>query len=234
MLCPVDVTTPTLPATHVHHVFVDFENVPAVDLSAIGNLPVFVTLLIGKTQTKLDTAFVEQIHTHAAKVRLVTLGASGRNALDLTLAYYLGRAVAERADLDLHIVSKDKDFEPLIAHLRSKALKVSRSDSFASLPFLPRLKPVAAPKKNAGTPRKATKPIRDPADERSVRVIARLSNPATRNRPSNERALRAHIGTALGKETSLEKVENVLGRLREKGIVTVEADGKVAYRPAAK
>src|SRR5687767_7742057 len=83
------------PHPHAHHIFVDFENVSFVDLDAIAALPVFVTLLIGKNQTKIDAVLVQQIHAHANKVRLITLGASGRNALDLTLSYYLGRAAAE-------------------------------------------------------------------------------------------------------------------------------------------
>jgi hypothetical protein len=99
-------------ASHEHHVFVDFENVPSVDLAPIADLPVMVTVLIGGTQSKLDTDFVEQIHAHAAKVRLVRLAGSGRDALDLTLAYFLGRAVLEQSAYELHVVSKDKDSIP--------------------------------------------------------------------------------------------------------------------------
>ena len=38
----------------VNHVFVDFENVHAVDLSVIGSKAVSFTLLVGPRQTKLD------------------------------------------------------------------------------------------------------------------------------------------------------------------------------------
>jgi hypothetical protein len=220
----------TSPTSHSHHVFVDFENVPSVDLALIGGLPVFVTLLIGKTQTKLDTTLVEQIHAHAAKVRLITLGASGRNALDLTLAYYLGRAAAETTGAELHIVSKDKDFEPLIAHLRSKNLKVSRADSFAALPFLAASKPPAPTRKAAATPRKPqAATARKPADDRAAKVVARLKNPSNRNRPSSEGALLAHIRTALGKEVSEQKVDDVLRQLRDEGVLTIEPNGRVSY-----
>jgi len=57
---------------------------------------VHVTLLIGKKQTKLDLALVQQMRRVPDQVELVEVGASGHNALDLTLAYYLGRA-AERS-----------------------------------------------------------------------------------------------------------------------------------------
>jgi hypothetical protein len=216
---------------HSHHVLVDFENVPSVDLSLIEDLPVLVTLLIGRTQTKLDTTLVEQIHAHATKVRLITLSASGRNALDLTLAYYLGRAVVEQDGAEQHIVSRDKDFEPLIAHLRSKNVNVVRSESFAELPFLPTAKSAAVARKTTAAPRKSTLPATIASEDRRARVIARLRNPANRHRPSSERALRAHVRTALGKEGSDEKVEEILRELHQAGVLTIEPKGKVVYAP---
>src|SRR6185312_8463939 len=117
-------------------VFVDFENVPSVDLGLVEGKAVQVTLMIGKNQTKIDFALVAQIQRMADQVELVKLDASGRNALDLTLANYLGRAIERRPDAQFCIVSKDKDFEPMIAHLVAKGVKVVRCDSFGALPFL--------------------------------------------------------------------------------------------------
>lgn len=218
------------PSSPVHHVFVDFENVPSVDLALIADLPVLVTLLIGGMQSKLDTHLVEQIHAHAAKVRLVKLAASGRNAVDLTLAYYLGRAVAEHDKAELHIVSKDKDFEPLIAHLRAKKLNVSRAESFAALPFLPAGKPATVSRERRATPKKAPAVAKITPEDRSAKAFARLQNPLSRNRPSNERALRAHLRTALGKQSSEASIESVLGQLQDQNVLTMGAGGRVAYR----
>lgn len=78
----------------LNHVFVDYENVHALDLAVIGCKGVTFTLLIGPHKKKLDVELVEQLFAHAASVELVRLAASGRNALDFTLAYYIGRAVA--------------------------------------------------------------------------------------------------------------------------------------------
>jgi hypothetical protein len=219
-------------SSHVHHVFVDFENVPSVDLSPIADLPVLVTLLIGGVQNKLDTDFVEQIHAHAAKVRLVKLAASGRNALDLTLAYYLGRAVVEHDTSELHIVSKDKDFEPLIAHLRAKNVRITRSESFATLPFLPAKRPVAAARERRVPHKKAVVAGKVAPQDRIVKVLVRLQNPQSRNRPSTDRALRAHLRNALGKESSDDKIETVLDQLRANRVLTIDSNGRVVYNDA--
>ena len=182
-----------------HFVFVDFENVPTVDLGLVEGKPVHVTLLIGKKQTWLDLPLVRQIHRLAAQVDLVEVGASGRNALDLTLAYYLGRAIQRSPGAQFCIVSKDKDFEPMIGHLCGKGIIASRLDSFAALPFLPKpRKPspvkVAAPIK-ASAPAKAAAVAKAlPQDERLEKLITRLKN-NTAPRPKKRSSLLARIGT---------------------------------------
>jgi hypothetical protein len=216
-----------------HHVFVDFENVPSVDLTPIADLPVTVTVLIGGAQNKLDTNLALQIHAHAAKIRPVRLAASGRNALDLTLAYYLGRAVLERAATEFHIVSQDKDFDPLIAHLRSQHLQISRSESFATLPFLASSKPAIPTKERRAAQKKPAPASKPAADDRTDRVFARLSNPLNANRPSTEVTLRAYLRSTLGKESSEQKVEAVLGELIAKRVLSVDARGRVVYARAS-
>lgn len=49
------------PASPINHVFVDFENVPKVDLTILGSKAANFTLLLGPRQTKLDVALVEKI-----------------------------------------------------------------------------------------------------------------------------------------------------------------------------
>lgn len=201
-----------------HFVFVDFENVPNVDLGLVAGKSVHVTLLIGKNQKKLDLGLVQQIHRLATQVELLEVGASGHNALDLTLAYYLGRAVQRTPDAQFSIVSKDTDFDPLHRHLLAGKIKVTRCDSFAELPFLPRLrKPVVG----------AT--AAKPPEDRRAKVIAQLTNPSTRNRPSSRKALLAHIKTGLGKESSDAKVEDIVRELLEDKTLATDPKGKVSY-----
>jgi hypothetical protein len=196
-------------------VFVDFENVQTVDLSAIDGKPVHVTLLIGKNQRKLELGLVQQIHRLANRVRLVEVGASGHNALDMTLAYHLGWAARQSPRAKYHIVSKDKDFDPLIAHLGNNGISVMRTEIFAALPFLPPPVKIVAAKKI-------------PSDRRT-KVIARLMNSASPNRPSKRRALIAHIKTALGKEASDSETEAIERELLDKKVLTIDAKGAVRY-----
>jgi hypothetical protein len=200
-------------------VFVDFENVPEIDLGLVAGKPVHVTLLLGKNQKRVDLPLVQQIHRLAAQVELVEVGASGHNALDLTLAIYLGQAVQRAPRAHFCIVSKDKDFDPMISHLHGRQIKVERHDSFAALPFVPQSK-------------KPAPAVKKPAEDRRSKVTARLKNPTTRNRPSSRKALLAHLKTALGKEASDASAEAIIRELGDVQALTIDAHGKVSY-PAA-
>jgi hypothetical protein len=202
-------------------VFVDFENVPAVDLQLLGERPVQVTLLIGKHQKKLDLALVQQVLRLAPRVQLVEVGATGHNALDLTLGYYLGRAVVQAPQGRFFIVSKDKDFEPLIAHLKANGIDVSRHDAFTALPFLPRAK--------KSHPGKAASPAHVPAPvDRLEKLIARLKN-ATAARPKKKASLLARINTDFGNKLDEPACDLKLEELIARGVVSIDGQDKVTY-----
>jgi hypothetical protein len=204
--------------TFTHYVFVDFENVPKVDLGLIEGKPVHVTLLMGKNQGKIDFALVDQIHRLAAQVDLQKVGTSGHNALDLILANYLGQAIQRCPGAQFHIVSKDKDFEPMIVHLSGKGIPVHRCDSIAALPFL--LKPtkphpirVAVPARS-NAPARAVVPVKDGApDVRFEKLVTRLKNNSA-PRPKKRSSLLAHIKTAFGGRVSEAEQTQKLDELR--------------------
>jgi hypothetical protein len=211
-----------------HFVFVDFENVPEADLSAIRGQPVQVTLLFGKNQKKLELELVKQIKEFAAQVELVEVGASGHNALDLTLACYLGRAIERSPRANFAIVSKDKDFAPMIAHLLGHEIEIARYDSFTALPFLFHRKPVPSPKSASGA-KTATPAAKKPVEDRYTKVLARLKNPLSSNRPATRKALLAHLKASLGKESTDLKVDELFRRLCEAGVLGIDANDRVYY-----
>lgn len=204
-------------ASTSHFVFVDFENVPNIDLTSIGEKSVMVTLLIGKTQKKLDLELVQQIHRHAARIQLVEVGASGRNALDLTLAFYLGRAVEQSPDAHFHIVSKDKDFDPLISHLRKNKIHIFRHDTFAALPFLPQ------PKKNLSIENPS-----EPVVDKLAKLIVHLQT-KTKARPTRRKTLNTHINNFCGNLLSDEELAEIIHELVARDILKIDGRDKVTY-----
>src|SRR6478736_7894735 len=107
----------------VNHVFVDYENVHHIDSAIIGDATVHFTLLLGAQKTKLDATLVEKLLLHAPTIEWVRLKHLGPNAVDFALAYYVGRAAIANPCGYFHIVSKDKGYDALIEHLRSKHIR---------------------------------------------------------------------------------------------------------------
>jgi len=201
--------------TFSEFVFVDFENVGEVDLSWIEGNPVHATLLIGRHQNKIALPLVTQIHRLAGQVDLVEVDASGRNALDLTLAAYLGMAIERSPEAKFTIISKDKDFDAMIRHLSASGVTVSRHESLASA-------------SSPGRRRKAA-PAAD-SDPRWQKLVSRLADPEMKNRPRSRKSLISHIRAQLGKAATEDSVDAVLKLLLDDGVLSFDSKDKIRYR----
>lgn len=230
----------SLPATS--YVFVDFENVPEIDLSLIGQEGVHLTLFLGALQTKLSTAIVEKLLAHSDSVQFVRLGESGRNALDFTLAYYVGRAVVAHPGQFYGIVSKDADYDPLVRHLQSRAVAAYRFPDCASL--------LQAYAKGSGS-RNLTGQMQKDAEMTPVSikkkpetkvdvpssgnkgevvdlVIARLRKGSTR--PKREKTLLTYLAAALQKPADSKEVKNCVQSLIGKGLLKIDDKKVVSFQ----
>jgi hypothetical protein len=197
-----------------NHVFVDFENVHEVDHSVIGSKATSVTLFLGAKNTKLDVALVEKLLEHAASVQLVRLTSSGKNALDFTLAYYVGRAAITDPTGYFHIISKDAGFDPLIQHLKSRHIRARRHDDFTDLSF-------------TGTPKATVTPPAPPSDS-MTKVLEHLRKNLT-NRPKRKTTLASHLLAHLGKNSTEAEVTQLIEELIKAGSLTVGDKGSVSY-----
>ena len=195
----------------MNHVFVDFENVHHVDFTVLGNKAVSFTLLLGAKQTKLDVTLVEKLLEHAAHVHLVRLATSGKNALDFTLAYYLGRAVLADPTAYFHIVSKDTGFDPLIEHLRSRHIRARRHDDYANLTFSALAKQVAVLE-----------------DDLLTRVLAHLRKNTT-NRPKRQKTLISHLLALAGKTATEADISTLIQKLIKAKYLSLSDKDAVAY-----
>lgn len=207
-----------------HFTFIDLENVPHVDLSLLEGQPIHTTILIGARQKKLELSLVQRIHRLGKQVELVEVGASGPNALDLTLACYLGRALERHPKASFSIISRDRDFDPMIAHLIAQGVSVARHAGIHAR--------TPAPKRAAPVPVAAPAPRRAPSPEgdRAERIIARLMNPDNRNRPNRRRGLLAQIKSSLGKAATDADAAELVHALEQRGLLAIDGDGRVVYR----
>ena len=106
---------------------VDFENVQKVELT---NLPddVHVLLVLGAKQSKLPTDLVLDARARGDRFHYVPIRGQAPNAVDFSVAFYLGEFLAKHPETECVVLSKDKKgFDPLVKHLREdRGFKVRR------------------------------------------------------------------------------------------------------------
>lgn len=196
----------------LNRVFVDFENVQQIDFSVMGSKPVHLTILVGAKQPRMDVALVEQLVNHPNQVDLVRLTSSGKDALDLALAYYVGQAAAVDPTAYFHIVSKDTGFDPLIEHLRTRRIRVQRHEDFSSLTF--------------SAPRKAPSTLPDLPLDRAIEQLRRNPN----NRPKRRKTLVSYLSSLLGKSSAGTDALAVVEELAKRKHLVIGEKDVVTYR----
>lgn len=217
-----------------HFILVDFQNVTKLDLDRLAVKDVVLLLFLGENQKKLTTSLEKQVIQHPAEVRLIKVRESTPNALDRTLAEYLGGLGARHPGAQFHILSKDKDFELVVSCLRGTELKVERYDAFEELP-------IVTPKKSGlsrapfATVKSAEAPISTlppkpaapstPVDEKLEKLIKHLLTirPPTRDRLKN--AIKDHFKPSLPKGG----VKGVITELLKRKVLVIDAKNQVDY-----
>lgn len=189
-------------------VLIDFESVQPETLKPLIEEHFHVLLFVGANQTKLPFELVEAIQKLGCRGQYIKMSGNGPNVLDFHIAYYIGKLAAEDGQAFFHIVSKDKGYDPLIAHLKTKKIFVGRWESVTEIPIV----------KNGNT--------KTPKAKAEI-FVAKLSG-ANVSRPRTEKtltsALKAHFREALQES----EIPSVIKAIKATGFLTITG-GKISY-----
>lgn len=194
--------------SRTQYIFIDYENVGETDFSRVVGKPVQVFMIIGTKQVKLPTSLFLFTQSHPGQIRIIKTPVEGRNALDFVLTFELGRLFAADPEGYFHIVSKDKDYDSVVQHLKAQNRFVARYGHISEIPAL-----------------------RTP-DKRLLSLKAELSD-ATKGRPRTRQKLENKIKSTFGNVIEPEFVEKIIKDLVRSGILAFAADDKVEYKKVA-
>lgn len=189
-------------------VLIDYENVQPQSLAMLEHDHFRIIVFVGANQTKLATEIVYPVQRMGAKAEYVQMTGHGKNALDFHIAYYIGELAASQPTSYFHIISKDTGFDPLIQHLKSKKILVSRSQEIIDIPYVKAT--------TAKTPK-----------ERLAVVVSKLEQNEA-NRPRTLKTLSSMIQALFQKQLADEDVVQVIEDIKKKGLISV-AENKVTY-----
>jgi hypothetical protein len=117
-----------------NYVLVDFENVQP-DMSALAGTAHRVIVFFGAKQQSSRHHFdkFDSLLELGSNLERVKVPYSGKNALDMHIAFQIGRIHEKEPAATFLILSKDTDFDPLIEYLKSKGVEIARAKDLGGL-----------------------------------------------------------------------------------------------------
>lgn len=191
-----------------NYVLIDYENVQPTDLALLREGPFKVKVFLGANQAKIPVALAAALQGLGSSAEYVLLEASGSNALDFHIAYYVGMLTVQESAAFFHIISKDTGFDPLLRHLKGKGILAERSASIASMPCF--------------------KPTLPSTSEAQVDVVVAHLTKMKAAKPRAEKTLLSTLHALFKKELSQSQLAALFALLCKRGIVKVEGT-KVSY-----
>lgn len=201
-----------------HYIFIDYENVAESDLSRVAGKDAYVFLILGLNQEKLPVKVTLFAQQHPNQLRIIQTKVVGRNALDLVLAFEVGRMLAADPDGSFHIVAKDTDYQSIVLHLKAEKRLIARHKSLMQIPAF------RVPAEPPAT--------RSPKDRLDL-LIQQLGNSSSKNRPRTRPKLENLIKSAFGTQTEPEFIGKTIDRLVRDNILTFTDSGEIDYTHAA-
>jgi len=200
-----------------NYVLIDCENVSVSSLSLLTAEQFRVRLFLGPGNTKLDTAIAVALHGFGERAEYVVMETSGKNALDFHIAYYMGGLANADPTAYFHIISRDKGYDPLVSHLKTKGILSARSESIEAMPCF-------ALASKAKVDAQSKRPPKDLVHD----VIVDLARRGT-SKPRTLKTLLSTIHARCGKEVAPTKIEEIYRDLLKKKYVKVEGT-KISYQ----
>ena len=193
-----------------NYVLIDYENVQPKNLSLLDREEFRIKVFLGASQVKLSRNLVITLQQLGPqKAEYIEISGSGNDALDFHIAYYIGKISAEEKDAFFHIISKDKGFDPLIAHLMGKHIYCLRSAAIEDIPLLRTLSAASTP---------------DQAEAVIANLIARGTS-----KPRTLKTLKNTISTLFGKKLEENDVNDLLKELQMRKVLSVDGN-KILYQ----
>lgn len=190
--------------SRTQYIFVDSENVLEKDLSRVADKSAVVNLILGARQQATWNGIDQQVEELGEKAGLTRTPSTGKNAADFVLTLEVGMQAAKDPEGYFHIISKDKGFDVLVAHLKGKGILAARRECLSEIPAL------------------------QTTEERFEKLLADLKNPKAA-RPQTRKSLSSWIQQSFNRALNEEVIERTIDYLIHDRILKILETGKVIY-----
>jgi hypothetical protein len=191
-----------------NYIFIDFENVQPRNIELLANHPFKIYLFVGASQTKVSFDLASTMQELGESGKYIKIAGNGPNALDFHIAYYIGEFAAKESKANFHIISKDKGFDPLISHLKTREISVQRYNDLAEIPMLRAANSTSS-------------------DEKISTIVSNLTNRG-QSRPRKVKTLQNTINILFTSKLDNQELQQIIHEHQEQKYIVVK-DGNVTY-----
>ena len=192
-----------------NYVLIDFENVHPKNLELLTKHPFKVFVFVGASQAKVPFDLADSMQLLGNDAKYVKISGNGQNALDFHIAYYVGELAGKDPDAQFHVISKDKGFDPLIAHLVSRGIRIQREKDLAEIPVL-------------------RVPTTSSSDEKIAAIVKNLGGRG-QSRPRKVKTLENTINSLFTKKLDPSELTAIVKELQKRKLIVVN-QGNVSYK----
>ncbi len=154
-------------------------------------------IFVGAQQNKLPTTLVQQAQELGDRLKWVRIDGNGSNALDFHIACHLGEGIASKPDAEFVVLSKDKGFDPLLSHLRSRKFNCRREEQATQ----------------------SAQPDKPKLDANARAVIALLQRNEKNKRPRKRATLINYLATHFHKKLTGQEIKQAVQHLLDAGLI---------------
>jgi PIN domain len=216
----------------ITHILVDFDNVKptAADIGLVHGDRFRLAVVRGPQQTRYEADLAEALHAMGGQVTFTRCARAGKNAADMQIAFLLGELVAalpagSHKGTRFVVISKDKDFDPLLAYLQDKGFDATRAASFKAALGGKAEAPARLAKSRAGktagsAPAKAAPakaPAKAPGKTPAKKAAAKKSSAPRKAAPAPEAARKPAHAAARSASKGPDPLTRVIEGLQRKG-----------------
>lgn len=188
---------------------IDFESIQPESVKELLQDHFSLLLFVGANQTKVSFELATEIQRMGSRAEYIKMSGNGPNALDFHIAFYIGQISTQDPTAYFHIISKDKGFDPLIQHLKSRKIPASRSEAISDIPII----------KNSQTK----------APEERVKIFVEKLHTPKATKPRTTKTLSSSIKALFQPSITDQEIHFVIELLQSQGHIVIK-EGKVTYQ----
>lgn len=205
-------------------ILIDYENIRPKNIDALLGHDCKIMVFLGDTQKKLPLEAVKLLQPFGKAVTYIEMTGQGSNALDFHIAYYLGTLSKDHPHAEFYVISKDKGFDPLIAHIKKNGIHVQRVVQVSAI--VADVKPKKAKSVKVDAVKSAISRVDTGTFDQHMAKV-RENFPRT-NRPKTVPRLKAFVNSRFNKGIDSAEVEKIIQALQGQGFLAIDG-AKVSY-----